>query len=256
MDADEVVGPRPPPPPQDSSRLVSMTLTKKTLCAALNEKGQREKKTAAGLLLWSAKLAEENAARVAVLDAMSEPRSATDEAELRVLRAAMNTQADLRAVNLAGQEVRRILSAPNEAELALNTNGELATLYAAFGVSASVMAERLRLYLHPTRLELSAAAKRVRKRVLDSTVSQFVKFACAETQSKPTEPVRGRLPVFYVGAFARSSAASSRFFPMQRFLRLLSRRSIVLIVNENSTTKVFAFWYFFLSFFFLKKKKN
>ena len=239
-----------PPPPlapataadDNTPAPVSLTLTKKELQSAVNEKKWRKKKSDAGLTLWSAQLEQEKKTRLATLKALSD-LTAKQVREQHELEAAIVTQADTRAVNAAGQEVRRISVDPSPADLAHHPNRRLAVLYAAAAVSAAVLPARLRLYLHPTRLDACATGKRVRQRVLSSTVDQLVNFACAQTQGKKDQPTR--LPVFFVGHWASERGASSKLFAMQRFLRLLARKAVVIIAKEEYTTKVFYFNFFF-----------
>jgi hypothetical protein len=244
--------------PATPPTLVSLSLDRKEVKAAKNEKRKNEKLHAAGLKIWSEQQRLEKVARRDALEAKKGHTAAADgeagveagaegavaaaavagagageeltdkeEKELAQLVAAIATQVHTRAVQQAG-----IDAAAAYANQALSP---MQQLLAAYAIGAAVMPARAALFFNKTRLDVNTTAARARQRVLDASVAQVINFASAQTLPN-VDASAARLPVIYVGDRANNRKAS-RGFAMQRFLHLLARKAIVVICSEHRTTK-------------------
>jgi hypothetical protein len=140
---------------------------------------------------------------------------------------AVRTQKALRAVHDTSARLKACVVASDKANPS-------AAIIEGMKIAFSSVASVMLLHQHPGRLAEAAERRRIKKRMMDVAVNKVIDAARIDhTDPLPETP---RLPVVLIGDWLKKHGAGGAF-PLQRFIKHLAKRCIVIVCDEFRTTR-------------------
>jgi hypothetical protein len=219
---------------------VGVGLGKGAVLAALGITARRLEAHNNGLTLWPAALLDANIAERDRLGALLDlPQSkytlgSVDiQARWEQLSAAIVTQNHVLGVRATNEAIRTALVPQDEHAGGVPSAGQIMT---ALGIAVGGMVHVRALAFHCPRKAAARKAKSARRRLIDRTVDNVVRFV-SDSNSHATNG-NADLPIVVLGDWAIDGKGSKGKFAMKEFVSKLAKRVIVVAANEHCTSKL------------------